>query len=130
RHRKPNGAAIMPSRQTVDAFIALVEQGQYIEALERYYAPDATMQENQDEPRGGLDALIAGERQVMAAFHPSTRPVVRALVDGDLVMINWVFEFTAQNGETVVMDELALQRWAGDKIVTEQFYYDPAQRKF
>jgi ketosteroid isomerase-like protein len=120
----------MPSRETVDAFIALVEQGQYIEALEGYYLPDATMQENQDAPRGGLEALVAGERQVMAAFKPRTRPVGAVLVDGDLVMINWIFEFTAQNGQTVVMDELALQRWRGDKIIAEQFYYDPAQRKF
>jgi hypothetical protein len=25
------------------------------------------------------------------------------------------------------MDELALQRWRGDRIVEERFYYDPAQ---
>jgi len=120
----------MPSRQTVDAFIALVEAGDYIQALERYYAPGATMQENQSPPRVGLDAHIASERRVMATFKPRTRRVERSLVDGDLVMINWVFVFTAANGEDFVMDELALQRWDGDRIVAEQFYYDPAQAKF
>jgi hypothetical protein len=120
----------MPSRQTVDAFIALVEQGQFIEAIEGYYDPEATMQENQEPPRGPREALIAGERQIMAAFKIRTRPVERVAIDGDLVLINWVFEFETENGQQMVMDELALQRWCDDRIVAEQFYYDPAQRRF
>jgi hypothetical protein len=28
------------------------------------------------------------------------------------------------------MDEPALRRWSGDRIVAEQFYDDPAQRRF
>ena len=78
----------MPSRQTVDAFIALVEQGHFIEAIEGYYDPEATMQENQEPPRGPREALIAGERQIMAAFKIRTRPVERVAIDGDLVLIN------------------------------------------
>ena len=66
----------------------------------------------------------------MGAFKAlKTHPVSRVLIDGDLVMINWVFEFTAENGQKMIMDEVALQRWDGDRIVAEQFYYDPAQRR-
>ena len=121
----------MPSRQTLDAFITLVERGHFVEAIENFYASDATMQENQDPPRGGRDVLIAGERQVMSMFPTiETRKVERALVDGDFVVINWVFSFTTSSGQTMMLDELALQRWSGDRIVYEQFYYDPAQRRF
>jgi hypothetical protein len=28
-----------------------------------------------------------------------------------------------------LLDEVALQRWNGERIVEEQFYYDPAQLK-
>ena len=120
----------MPARETVDAFIALVEQAQYVEALEGYYTSDSTMTENQEPPRVGLAAHIASERAVMGAFKAlKTHPVSRVLIDGDLVMINWVFEFTAENGQKMIMDEVALQRWDGDRIVAEQFYYDPAQRR-
>ena len=120
----------MPTRETVDAFIALVEQAKYVEALEAYYTPSSTMTENQEPPRVGLAAHVASERMVMAAFKTlKTHPVSRVLIDGDLVMINWVFEFTAENGQKMIMDELALQRWDGDRIVAEQFYYDPAQRR-
>jgi len=120
----------MPARETVNAFIALVEQAKYVEALEGYYTPDSTMAENQEPPRVGLAAHIASERAVMGAFKTlKTHPVSRVLIDGDLVMINWVFEFTAENGQKMIMDELALQRWDGDRIAAEQFYYDPAQRR-
>jgi hypothetical protein len=51
-----------------------------------------------------------------------TRPAQQVLVDGDLVVINWIFEFETENGQTMVMDEIALQRWSGDLIVAEQFY--------
>jgi hypothetical protein len=30
-------------------------------------------------------------------------------------------------GRTRRLDELARQRWQGDRIVEERFYYDPAQ---
>ncbi len=121
----------MPSRQIVEAFIAAVEKGAFIEAIENFYAPDATIQENQDPPRGGRDVLIAGERQTIAMFASiQTRKVERWLIDGDLVVINWVFRFTLHDGKSMTLDELALQRWSGDRIGTEQFYYDPEQRRF
>jgi hypothetical protein len=55
----------MPSRQTVQALIAMVEQGQYVEAIEQFYAPHASMQENSQPPRRGRDVLVAYERAVI-----------------------------------------------------------------
>jgi hypothetical protein len=39
-----------------------------------------------------------------------------------------VFRFKAADGTGFAMDELAYQRWDGEKIAEERFYYDPAQR--
>ena len=44
-------------------------------------------------------------------------------------MIRWVFEFIGHDGRAFRQDELAYQRWEGDLIVEERFYYDPAQRE-
>lgn len=116
----------MPSRQTVQAFITLVEQGQYVEAIEQFYAPDASMQENSQPPRRGRDVLVAYERAVIAACSAMrTLPVESFLVDGDFVVIHWVFEFTRHSGKIMRIDELAHQRWEGEKIVEERFFYDP-----
>ncbi len=117
----------MPSRETVEAFTKTVEAGDFIGALEGFYADDATMQENREAPRKSLAALIAAERKMLQRVEKiTTRPVERILIDGDLVVINWVFDILGRDGVTRTMDELTIQRWQNDKIVEEQFYYDPA----
>jgi hypothetical protein len=39
-----------------------------------------------------------------------------------------VFRFEWQDGTVTLMEELAYQRWQGERIAQEQFFYDPAQR--
>lgn len=118
----------MPSRDRVQAFIALVEAAHYVEALEQYYHPHATMRDNQGEPRIGLERLIADERATMARFaEMKTDPVTDLLIDGDKVMIRWRFTFTPAEGPSMVMEELSLQRWEGDRIAEERFFFDPRQ---
>lgn len=118
----------MPSRDRVQAFVALVEQAKYVEALEGFYHPDSTMQDNQAAPRVGLEAHVASEKAVMARFaHMKTDPVTDLLIDGDKVMIRWRFTFTPAEGPPVVMEELSLQRWEGERIAEERFFFDPRQ---
>ncbi len=118
----------MPTRQRVQDFIALVEAGDYVRAIEDFYHPDASLQENGAPPRVGRAALVAHEKKVLAGLKAMrTRRVETFLVDSDRVVINWVFEMTGPDGSTRVLDELALQTWDGDRIRRERFYYDPAQ---
>ena len=118
----------MPSRERAAALIAMVEEGKYVEAIEAFYAEDATMQENNDPPRGGRDKLVEGERKTLAAHSAArTLPGSTFVVEGDYAVIRWVFVFTRKDGTSFRMEELAHQRWRGDRIVEERFYYDPAQ---
>jgi ketosteroid isomerase-like protein len=120
----------MPSRESVESLVALVEKSAFIEALERYYADDAVTYENQGEARRGLAKLIELERGVMASFKNIRSRCVRPFfVDGDHVAIRWQFEFETAGGHVVKMDEIAHQLWRGGKIVEERFFYDPAQTR-
>lgn len=120
----------MPALATVKAFISLVEAGKYVEAIERYYAADASMQENNTPPRVGREALVAHERNVVASFKSiRTLPVETFLMDGDRVVIHWVFEFTRPDGKLLRMEEVALQRWRGEQVMEERFFYDPGQMR-
>jgi hypothetical protein len=121
----------MPSRTRVAEFVSYVEAGKYVEAISDFYAEAAFMKENLGEPRIGRDNLIKHERAVLAGLaQMRTERVGPVLIDGDRVTINWVFEMTTRDGKKRRLDELALQKWSGDRIVEEQFYYDPAQLKF
>ena len=118
----------MPSRETVEEFVALVEAGAFDTAMERFYADDASMQENQDPPRRGLTALIEGERRTMARSQNIKATCVRPiLIEGDTVAIRWHFEFEFRDVRSIVLDEMTHQRWGGDKMGEERFFDDPKQ---
>ena len=118
----------MPTAETLERFIALVEQNAHVDALERFYAADASMQENQSAPRVGRDAHVANERRVLAKARTLSSKCVRPVfTSGDLVVIRWIFRFEWLDGTVTRMEELAYQRWVGDRIAEETFFYDPAQ---
>jgi len=119
----------MPSKDTLEKFIARVEANAHIEAVEEFYAEDSTMQENGNPPRFGRDAHVANERKVMARVKNLKSKCVRPVfVEGDKVVIRWIFRFEWQDGTVTHMEELAYQRWEGERIAEETFFYDPAQR--
>jgi hypothetical protein len=120
----------MPDQPTLEAFIATVESGKHDEAIDRFYTDDASMQDNLGPLRKGKDKLIARERAFMGQFKQIRSACVRpAFVAGDHVVIRWSFEFVRPDDSSWAMDELAYQRWQGNKIAQERFYFDPGQVK-
>ena len=118
----------MPSTHTLEKFIARVVQNAHAEAIEEFYTEGASMRENQDAPRVGRDVLVANERKVMAQARSVKSSCIRpVLVNGDNVVVRWVFEFTWRDGRATRIEEIAYQRWENDRIIEEQFFYDPAQ---
>ena len=118
----------MPTPAVVSDFAKTVEAGAYLEAIERYYAPKATMRENGAEPRCGLEALIANEKSVLARFASiKASRLGPVLIQGDHVAIPWAFDFKLDGGGSLRLEEIAWQRWEGDKVVEERFFYDPQQ---
>jgi len=120
----------MPTAATLEQFIARVESNAHVEAIQEFYTPDATMQENNSPPRVGRDTLVESERRALARAKSVTSQCVRPVfVDGDRVVIRWIFEFTYPDGSRMRLEELAYQRWEGERIAEEKFFYDPAQMK-
>jgi ribosomal protein S12 methylthiotransferase accessory factor YcaO len=119
----------MPATETLERFIARVEQNAHAEAVEEFYTADASMQENQSVPRTGRDAHAANERRVLSRVKTLTSTCVRPVfVSGDRVVLRWIFRFEWLDGTVTHMEELAYQRWEGERIAEETFFYDPAQR--
>ena len=120
----------MPSPQTLDRFIARVEQNAHAEAIEEFYTEQASMQENGAPPRTGRDVLVQHEKRVLARARTVHSTCVRPVfTSGDNVVIRWIFEFEWRDGTRTRIEELAYQRWEGERIAEERFFYDPAQRQ-
>ena len=119
----------MPAAETLERFIARVEENAHVEAIEEFYTKDASMQENQSPPRVGRDLLMARERAVLAKARSVQSTCVRPVfVSGDNVVVRWVFDFEWLDGTKMRLEELAYQRWEGERVAQETFFYDPAQR--
>jgi ketosteroid isomerase-like protein len=119
----------MPTTETLERFIARVEENAHAEACEEFYTEDSSMQENQSPPRVGRKAHVENERKFMArAKSVSSKCVRPVFVSGDRVVIRWVFRFDWADGTFTHMEEIAYQRWGGERIAEETFFYDPAQR--
>jgi aldehyde:ferredoxin oxidoreductase len=118
----------MPNRQTIEAFVALVEAGDYVGAIEQFYAPEASTRENTADPVVGREVLMAKERGVMAAYRNiEACRIGPSLIDGDTVAARWKFTFTGNDGSVRTLEEIAWQIWRDEKLIEERFFYDPRQ---
>jgi hypothetical protein len=118
----------MPSRDIVEAFAKCLEDGDFVGAIEHFYATDAATYENNPAPTVGRENLAAKERGVLAATKEvKAVRIGPSLIEGDHVATRWTFSFTNAEGVTRTLDEIAWQTWRGDKLIEERFYYDPKQ---
>ncbi len=120
----------MPSIATLESFIACVESNAHVKAIEDFYTDDSSMQENQQPPRVGRLANMDREQATLDRMvSVQSRCVRPVLSQGDHVVIRWVFEFETLQGQKLRIEELAWQRWTGEKIMEETFFYDPKQMR-
>lgn len=118
----------MPKSETIEQFIAMVESNEHDKAIEKFYTTDASMQENQTEPRVGKDLLVANEKNTLLKVKSLVSKCIRPyFINGDYVVIQWYFRFEWKNGSISEIEEIAWQNWHEELIKTEKFFYDPKQ---
>ncbi len=118
----------MPKPETIEEFIAMVESNDHDKAIERFYTADASMQENQSEPRAGRDLLVANEKNTLQKVRSLVSKCIRPyFINGDQVVIQWYFRFEWKNGNVSEIEEITRQNWQGELIESEKFFYDPKQ---
>ena len=104
----------------------MMGQGQLLEAFEKYYADNIVM----TEPRGtreGKDVCREYEKAFLGMvkeFHGMEVTAIGSNEEAGTTFVESWMEVTFQDGNRVKMDQVAVQHWAGDQIVKEQFYYD------
>lgn len=118
----------MPTQEILEQFVKRVEENKHDIAIEEFYAIDASMQENNSEPRVGRALLVENERKVLEKVKSMTSQCIRPiLINGNTVVIRWVFQFKWLNGTTTDIEEIAYQKWENNKIKEEKFFYDTKQ---
>lgn len=120
----------MPSKETLEKFITAVETESHDTVIEQFYTDDASIQENQSEPRVGKINLVKNEQKALSQAKSVRSKCIRPFfINGDHVVIRWQFRFNWLDGSTTEMEEIAYQFWKDELIHKETFFYDPIQRQ-
>jgi len=118
----------MPKLSTIESFIQAVEERPHDQVIQDYYAEDAAIQENQNAPRVGKELLLKYERAALQKAQRVESKCIRPFfVQENQVVIRWKFKFYWKNQTVSEIEEVAHQTWQGEKIHSEQFFYDPQQ---
>lgn len=105
----------------------MIGQGQIMDAFEKFYHDDVVMTEPDGTATSGKDANRDREKQFVANIKEMHGGGVDGITsneeDGITMVENWM-EVTFQDGNKVKMEQIARQKWQGDKIIEERFYYN------
>ena len=101
----------------------LLQQGFAMEAFEKYYSEDVTMQENETEPRIGKD-LNRRQCQGFIDNFPDLQLKVLSTAYGEKVSMQEVlFDYTNESGKKILYSEIAVRKWEDGRVIKEKFYY-------
>ncbi|WP_420151577.1 nuclear transport factor 2 family protein [Spirosoma sp.] len=110
----------------IQALNQLVLQGRAMDAFEQYYDDQVVMQENALPPSIGKTA----NRQRETEFYGNVTQlrsmrVLDVTVGENVTMVVWHYDYTHRDWGVKNYTQVSVQHWRDDKIVREQFFYDP-----
>ncbi len=101
----------------------MLEQGEAMEAFERFYSEKVVMQENETEPRIGKDFNREQCGGFVKAFPDLNLSILTVAYGENLSMQEVLFRYTNQEGEKVIYPEVAVRQWKNGWVINEKFYY-------
>lgn len=104
-----------------------IGQGKTMDAFEQYYAEDVKVIEI---PTGEIREGKAAQRKAIQDWHSMVQEVhasgVKSITsneeEGVTTCEAWM-DITTKDGQRWQMEEVAIQKWRGDQILEERFYY-------
>jgi ketosteroid isomerase-like protein len=105
----------------------LMGSGQMMEAFEKYYAGNVEVVEMATgEVRNGKDAQRKALHQwanMVKERHDGGVGAITSNEETNTTCVESWIDITTQDGNRMKMEEVAVQKWEGDQIVQEKFYY-------
>lgn len=102
----------------------MIVQGKLLEALDRFYADNVVMQENELEPTVGKQANRKREEEFLrnVTEFRNAEPLKVAIGMG-CTMVEWHLDYTHNDWGVRNYRQISVQKWKDGKIAEEKFYY-------
>lgn len=111
-------------KPAVEDLIAKVVGGKALDAFDRYYADDVTMQENEQPARIGKAACRAFEVDFLSKIKAIRTYVCDGYVlSGNKAFVVYRIDADHADWGPLKMSEVAIQEWSSGKVVHEKFVY-------
>ena len=107
------------------AVLALLAEGQFIQAMDTYLDDDVTLWEANAAPKKGKAFCITAEEELLAevtAFHGYELKSGPA-VNGDTSFYEAVMSFDTKDGTTHRFEQVVRTKWKDGKIIDERYYH-------
>jgi len=106
-----------------------VGQGKLLEAFDQYYADNVVMAEPRGTREGKADCRAYEEAflDMIQQFHGLDVKSVTSDEKNGITSVECSMDVTFKDGNRALLEQVAVQKWEGDHIVHERFYYDNAQ---
>lgn len=118
--------SFMSYLQKIQDMYRMINEGKTMEALEQYYHDDVVVIDGKEAPRRGKQAQREAMHQWFGMIKDMHGGGVGAITaneaEGVTSVESWT-EVTFQDGKRVNMEEVGVQKWQGDQIIHERFYY-------
>ncbi len=102
----------------------MIIAGDALKALDKFYAEDVSMQENDKAPTVGLAANRERENNFFSSLTEFRgAKVLSNGVGGNTSFSNWFMDFTHKDFGDRTFTQVSVRTWENDKIVKEVFYY-------
>lgn len=113
--------------EKVQAVYDMIFSGQLMEAFEKYYSEDVVMHEATGHVRNGKEENRKYEQQFLDSLEQIHGGGVDAIASNEeegVTMVESWMEVTFKDGNRVKLEQVAVQRWEGDFVIHERFYYN------
>ena len=122
---KHQNCFIMTYKEKAQDIYNMLGQGQLLDAFDKYYHENVVM----TEPRGtreGKANCRSYEEQFLGMVQEFHNLEVRNIGSDEANGTSFVesmMDITFKDGNRVQMEQVAVQKWEGDQIIHERFYY-------
>lgn len=103
----------------------LVLQGKAMDAFEKYYHQDVSMQENENPPTLGKENNREREKDFFDSIveFRGAKPLKVSVGEG-ISMVEWHYDYTHKDWGERNYTQVSVQQWKDGQIISEKFYYN------
>ncbi len=102
----------------------MIQNGEALDAFEKFYADTVVMQENEQAPTVGKDANREREKAFFASVTELRKiEVVASATQGNTSFSQWFMDYTHKDNGDLAYHQVAVRTWENGKVVKEVFYY-------